>query len=83
MKRIRDTLMAAVFAACLLTGCTSAQQNLALDTVSLAVNTVAVVDPAVSPMLTAAAKVACDGQAVANAAGDSKVSAALGEACTW
>lgn len=66
-----------------LASCTTAQQNLATDAVSLVVTSAAAVDPAISPMLSSAAKVACDGQAVANAAGDSQLSQVLGVACTW
>jgi hypothetical protein len=66
-----------------LVACTAAQQTLATDIVPAVVSAAAVVDPAITPALTATANLACAGQAVANAAGDSTVSKLLGVACTW
>ena len=44
---------------------------------------VAAAVPGAAPILTATASLACAGQALANSAGDSKLSTFLGVACTW
>jgi hypothetical protein len=67
-------------------GCTAAQQAIVGDIVPVVVSTAALVDPAITPALTATAKLGCDVQTLANggtSSTDKIISTIAGDACAW
>lgn len=57
--------------------------NLIADALPIAAAVVGVAVPQVAPVLTVGAKLACEQQAAANAAGDTQMSFLAGLACKW